>query len=68
MSQGPHQSTFIFVAFVEDNVTMSSVSYFENRVSYFCAKPKKVDPINVNFCITKCFNALKYIINNGILK
>ena len=33
----------IFVAFVEDNATMSSIGYFENHV--FCANPKEVDPI-----------------------
>ena len=27
--------TLLFVAFVEDNATMSSIPYFENRVSYF---------------------------------
>ena len=46
---------FIFVAFVEDNATMSSILYFENHVSYFSAKPKEVDPINFTFCTTnKC--------------
>ena len=25
----------VFVAFVEDNATMSSIRYFENHVSYF---------------------------------
>ena len=31
----------IFVAFVEDNVTMSSITYFENRVSYFVQKRRR---------------------------
>ena len=38
--------TAIFVAFVEDNATMSSIEYFENHVSH-CAKPKEVDPIKL---------------------
>ena len=29
------QSVFIFVAFVEDNATMSSIRYFENHALYF---------------------------------
>ena len=37
----------LLVAFVEDNVTMSSIRYFENHVSYFCGKPKEVDPIKL---------------------
>ena len=38
----------VFVAFVEDNATMSSILYFENYVSYSsCAKPKEVDPIKL---------------------
>ena len=47
----------VFMAFVEDNATLSSIPYFENHVSYFCAKPKEVDPINLNFCMTNnCFD------------
>ena len=34
--------SFIFVAFVEDNATMSSIRYFENH-----AKPKEADPIKL---------------------
>ena len=41
----PTGNTVYFVAFVEDNATMSSVRYFENHVSKFCAKPKEVDRI-----------------------
>ena len=49
--------TIIFVVFVEDNVTMSSIPYFENRVSCFCAKPKEVDRIDFTFCMTnKCLD------------
>ena len=54
----PDNDIIIFVAFVEDNSFVSSIPYFENRVRYFCAKPKEVDPINLNFCMTnKCFNS-----------
>ena len=31
----------VFVAFVEDNATMSSVRYFENHVSYFVQNRRK---------------------------
>ena len=31
----------LFVAFVEDNATMSSIWYFENRVSYFVQNQRK---------------------------
>ena len=31
----------IFVAFVEDNATMSSIRYFENHVSYFVQNRRK---------------------------
>ena len=30
-----------FVAFVEDNATMSSIRYFENYVSYFVQNRRK---------------------------
>ena len=33
-------TALVFVAFVKDNATMSSVRYFENHVSYICAKLK----------------------------
>ena len=36
----------VFVAFVEDNATMSSVPYFENRVSYFVQNRRKQTPLN----------------------
>ena len=32
---------FLFVAFVEDNVTMRLIGYFENRVSYFVQNRRK---------------------------
>ena len=59
----------IFVAVVEDNATMSSIRYFENHVSYFCAKPKEVDPIKLIYLrqISRSI-ALKYIINNSVWK
>ena len=38
---------WIFVAFVADNATVSSIRYFENHVSYFVQKPKEVDPIKL---------------------
>ena len=49
--------------------TMSLERYFEKHVSYFCAKPKKVDPIKLNFFMTNvCFDSTQiYTINNGIL-
>ena len=31
----------VFVAFVEDNATMSSIPYFENNVSYFVQNRRK---------------------------
>ena len=34
-------STSVFVAFVEDNATMSSIWYFENHVSYFVQNRRK---------------------------
>ena len=38
----------VFVAFVEDNATMSSIRYFENRSCIvFCAKLKEADPIEL---------------------
>ena len=42
-----------------------------SRKSYivFCAKPKEVDPIRLNFPVTISVSiSLKYIINDGILK
>ena len=32
---------FIFVAYIEDNATMSSIRYFENHVSYFVENRRK---------------------------
>ena len=61
----------IFVAFVKDNATVSSIRYFENHVSYFCAKPKevRVDPIKlISLRQISVSIALKYIINNSVLK
>ena len=58
-----------FVAFVEDNATMNQYRFWKITANIFCAKPKEVDPINSNFCITKNFSiALKDVINNEILK
>ena len=51
------------VAFVADNATMSSIPYFENHVRC-CAKPKEVEPMNLNFYMTnKRFDS-----TNGMLK
>ena len=62
-----YTSVYIFVAFVEDNAKMSSIGYFENHV--FCAKPKEVDPIKViSLQQISVLIALKYIINNNVLK
>ena len=36
----------IFVVFVKDHATMSSIQYFENHVSYFVHN-KEVDPIKL---------------------
>ena len=44
---------FLFVAFVEDNATMSSIWYFQNHVWLeVCAKPKEVNPSRLNFSMT----------------
>ena len=45
-------SHYVFVAFVEDNATMSSIQYFENHVTYFVQKPKEADSIKLNFFMT----------------
>ena len=57
----------VFVAFVEDNATMSSLRYFEKSCIIFCAKPKDVDPIKlISLRQKKSLSiALKYIINNS---
>ena len=34
-------AVLIFVAFVEDNATMTSIRYFENHVSYFVQNRRK---------------------------
>ena len=34
-------SNFVFVAFVQDNATMSSIWYFENHASYFVQNRRK---------------------------
>ena len=52
---------FLFVAFLEDNATMTLIRYFEKKKKksciVFCAKPKEVDPIKLNFSMTiKCFD------------
>ena len=55
------------MAFVEDNATVSSIPYFENHV--FFAKPKEVDPIKlISLRQISVSIALKYIINNSVLK
>ena len=54
------------VAFVNDNATMSSILYFENHVSILC---KTEDPIKlISLRQVSVSIALKYIINNNILK
>ena len=56
-----------FVAFVEDNATMCSILWKSCIV--FCAKPKEVDPIElISLRQMSASVALKYIINNGVLK
>ena len=50
----------VFVAFVKDNATKSSIPFifFFKSCKIFCAKPKEVDPSNLNFCLTnKCFDS-----------
>ena len=37
----------LFMAFVEDNGTMSSIQYFENHLSYFVQNRREVDPIEL---------------------
>ena len=57
----------VFVAYVEDNATMSSIRYFENHVLYFVQKPKEVDPISrISLRQISASIALKYIINNSV--
>ena len=42
---------------------------FRKSCNIFCAKPKEVDPIKVNFSMTNtCFDTTQNIINNGISK
>ena len=54
--------TFCGINFVEDNDTMSPIQVF-------CAKPKEVDPIKlVSLWQISVSIALKYIINNSVLK
>ena len=56
----------LFVAFDGDNATMSSIGYFENHVSYFVQKPKKVDPIkHISLRQLNILIALKYILNKS---
>ena len=52
-----------FVVFVEDNVTMSSIPYFENRVRCFVQNRRKKTLVTLSVSI-----ALKYIINYRMLK
>ena len=60
-------TTDIIEAFVEDNATMSSIRYFENHVSYFVQNRK--DPIKLISVLQISVSiALKYIINNSVLK
>ena len=48
----------IFVAFLEDNATMSSMPYFENRVSNFVQNRSR--PHLTHFSTTnKCFDSNK---------
>ena len=56
----------IFVSFVENNATMSSIRYFENHI--FCAKAKEVDPIKlISLGQISVSIALKNVINNNVL-
>ena len=48
---------------------MSSIAYFENHELYFFVKPKEVDPVKlISLRQISISIALKYIINNSILK
>ena len=61
------QRNNIFVAYVEDNATMSSIRYFENHVSYFVQKPKEVDLIEFTSLQQISVSiALKYTIKNSV--
>ena len=52
----------VFVAFVKDNATMSSIRYCENH-----AKPREVDPIRlISLRQISLSMALNYIINNSV--
>ena len=39
--RSPGPKDIVFVAFVKDNATMSSIRYFENHVSYFVQNRRK---------------------------
>ena len=57
----------VFVVFVEENATLSSIPYFEKSCIVFSAKPKEVDPIKpISLRQISVSIALKYIINNSV--
>ena len=63
-----HQYFLPFVAFVEDNATMSLILYFENHLFYFVQNhlfyfvQNQVDPIELNFDMTiNCFVIFVYL-------
>ena len=49
-------SPSIFVAFVEDNGTMSSIRYFENHVSYFVQNQTHFSTTDKWFSSTQIYN------------
>ena len=57
-----------FVAFVEDNATMSSIRYFENHLSYFVQNRRKQTQSKRISLRQSVSVALKCIINNNVLK
>ena len=62
------------MAFVVDRATMSTIWYFENHVDYhtLCkteGSKQKFNSIKLNFSMRNSVAiALKYMINNGVLK
>ena len=63
------KTTHVFVAFVKDNATMSSIRYFKNHVEIhrILCKTEELDPIKLIFLRQISLSiAFKYIINNSV--
>ena len=60
---------YIFMAFFEDNTTMSSIRYFENHIRYFVQNwRKKTQLTSISVWQISVSIALKYIVTSRILK